>query len=232
MTAVRCGHPSPARPHRGGHDLRPARPALRCRGHATRIIDASRRARSSAFDAVWVRDHLLWKPHGMEGTDRTFIEPLAALTSIAAATSRIHLGTAVLIPLRWPLKLAQDLAAMSYLDGGRVIAGLGMGSIRRAGGRRVPQADASSSSPRWRRSSDGSGPRTTSPSRASSSSSRRDIEPKPPEPIPIWYGGTHPRRSTTRPPTARAGCRPDPDGDARGSAGPDRRAGGQGSPPP
>lgn len=93
-----------------------------------RIIGGSRRAEELGFDAVWVRDHLLWKPHGMEGTDRTFIEPLAALNSIGAVTERIILGTAVLIPLRWPLKLAQDLAAMSYLHGNRVIAGLGMGS--------------------------------------------------------------------------------------------------------
>lgn len=93
-----------------------------------RIIGGSRRAEQLGFDAVWVRDHLLWKPHGMEGTDRTFIEPLASLNSIGAVTERIILGTAVLIPLRWPLKLAQDLAAMSYLHGNRVIAGLGMGS--------------------------------------------------------------------------------------------------------
>jgi alkanesulfonate monooxygenase SsuD/methylene tetrahydromethanopterin reductase-like flavin-dependent oxidoreductase (luciferase family) len=93
-----------------------------------RIIGSSKLAEEIGFEAVWVRDHLLWKPHGMEGTNRTFIEPLAALNSIGAVTERIHLGTAVLIPLRWPLKLAQDLAAMSYLHGPRVIAGLGMGS--------------------------------------------------------------------------------------------------------
>ena len=27
------------------------------------------------FDSLWVRDHLVFHPHGMEGTDRTFIEP-------------------------------------------------------------------------------------------------------------------------------------------------------------
>ncbi len=69
--------------------------------HATanRIVAGSRRAEELGFDAVWVRDHLLWKPHGMEGTDRTFIEPLASLNSIGAVTERIYLGTAVPRPL-------------------------------------------------------------------------------------------------------------------------------------
>src|SRR6185437_16152169 len=93
-----------------------------------RIIGGAVRAEHAGFDAVWVRDHLLWEPHGMEGDDPTFVEPLAVLAAIASRTSRIFLGTAVLIPVRWPLKLAQDLASLSYLAGGRVVAGLGLGS--------------------------------------------------------------------------------------------------------
>lgn len=98
--------------------------------HVTRdrIIRMSRRAEELGLDSVWVRDHLLWRPHGMEGTDVTFVEPFTCLAAIGAVTSRITLGTGVVIPVRWPLKLAQNFASLSYLAGGRVIAGIGLGA--------------------------------------------------------------------------------------------------------
>lgn len=92
-----------------------------------RIVDQARRIETLGFDSVWVRDHLVWRPHGMEGTDNTFIEPLLSLAAISSVTERITLGTAVLIPIRWPLKLAQNLASLSFLAGPRVIAGVGLG---------------------------------------------------------------------------------------------------------
>lgn len=95
---------------------------------AERIIDGSRRLEAMGFDSVWVRDHLIWQPHGMEGTDRTFLDAFITLAAVAGATSRIELGTAVLIPIRWPLKVAQNFASLSYLSGRRVHAGFGLGS--------------------------------------------------------------------------------------------------------
>ena len=92
-----------------------------------RIVDHSQRIEELGYDSVWVRDHLVWHPHGMEGTDNTFVEPLLALAAIGAVTTKLAVGTGVLIPVRWPLKLAQDLASLSYLIGPRIIAGLGMG---------------------------------------------------------------------------------------------------------
>ena len=157
-----------------------------------RIVEGSRRAEELGFDAVWVRDHLLWKPHGMEGTDRTFIEPLASLNSIGAVTSRIFLGTAVLIPLRWPLKLAQDLAAMSYLHGPRVIAGLGMGSnhaeLAAAGFNREQRKLIFTEMAQIVR-------RVWSEDEVTFNGEFFQFEnvtltPKPEQPIPIWYGGT------------------------------------------
>lgn len=162
--------------------------------HATpdRIIGGSKLAEDLGFDAVWVRDHLLWKPHGMEGTNRTFIEPLASLNAIGAATERIHLGTAVLIPLRWPLKLAQDLAAMSYLHGPRVIAGLGMGSnhaeLAAAGFNREQRKLIFTEMAQivrrvWREDD-------VTFHGEFFQFENVTIEPKPRQPIPIWYGGT------------------------------------------
>ncbi len=162
--------------------------------HASRerIIGGSKRAEELGFDAVCVRDHLLWKPHGMEGTDRTFIEPLASLNSIGAVTSRIFLGTAVLIPLRWPLKLAQDLASMSYLHGPRVIAGLGMGSnhaeLAAAGFNREQRKLIFTEMAQIVR-------RVWSEDDVTFEGEFFQFEnvtltPKPSQPIPIWYGGT------------------------------------------
>lgn len=156
-----------------------------------RIVDGSVRAEEAGFDAVWVRDHLLWKPHGMEGTDRTFVEPLAALAAIASRTSRVQLGTAVLIPLRWPLKLAQDLASLSYLADGRVIAGMGLGSGAELPAVGFEKKDRKKIFVETVEICE----RVWSESGVSYDGARFwfedvDIEPKPRVPIPFWYGGT------------------------------------------
>lgn len=161
--------------------------------HATpeRIIAGSARVEELGFDALWVRDHLLWRPHGHEGSDITFVEPLAALAAIASVTSRIYLGTAVLIPLRWPLKLAQDLAALSYLSHGRVIAGLGTGHAHDelaaagfdANARKEILAETVEILRRiWSEDEvTHAGPRF--------GFERVRIAPKPVRPMPLWYGG-------------------------------------------
>jgi probable F420-dependent oxidoreductase len=159
-----------------------------------RIIRGSVLAEQAGFDAVWVRDHLLWTPHGMEGTNNTFVEPLACLAAIAAHTQRVQLGTAVLIPIRWPLKLAQDLASLSYLAGGRVIAGLGLGSGQNELGaagflrknRKPIFVETSEIMPLvW--GGDG-----VSYEGKMFQFEDVTISPKPVEPIPLWYGGTTP----------------------------------------
>ncbi|MCQ3804262.1 MAG: TIGR03619 family F420-dependent LLM class oxidoreductase [bacterium] len=92
------------------------------------LIDNAPVIEQMGFHSLWVRDHLVWKPHEMEGQDRTFLEPLLTLAALSAVTKKMMLGTAVLIPIRWPLKLAQNLATLSYLSEGRVMAGMGLGS--------------------------------------------------------------------------------------------------------
>lgn len=39
------------------------------------IIGLVRRAEELDVESLWVRDHLLWEPHGMEGTNTTSIDP-------------------------------------------------------------------------------------------------------------------------------------------------------------
>jgi len=157
----------------------------------SRLIDGSRMCEELGFDSVWVRDHLLWHPHGMERAGLKFVEPFITLAAIAAVTKKILLGTAVIIPVRWPLKLAQDLASLSYMAGGRVIAGVGLGSTPAelaAGGlngeQRVEILRETVEILRliWKENN---------ASYRGKIFSFEDItiEPKPVEPIPIFYGG-------------------------------------------
>ena len=93
------------------------------------LLAGARRAEALGFDSVWVRDHLVYEPHGeMEKPDRTFWEPLTTLTAVGAVTSRIRLGTAALIPFRHPLVLAQTVTTMTHLVGPRLVLGFGIGA--------------------------------------------------------------------------------------------------------
>ena len=95
-----------------------------------KLLQGARRAEALGFDSLWVRDHLVYEPHGeMERPDRTFYEALTTLTVVGAVTTRIGLGTAALIPFRHPLVLAQTVATMTHLVGPRLVLGLGVGAF-------------------------------------------------------------------------------------------------------
>src|SRR5258708_17052945 len=56
------------------------------------------------------------------------LDPIVTLSYVAAATSRIRLGTSVLImPFYTPVVLAKQLATLDVLSGGRLDVGLGLG---------------------------------------------------------------------------------------------------------
>lgn len=59
---------------------------------------------------------------------RSSLEPLLTLAALSSVTTKMMLGTAVLLPIRRPLKLSQNLVTLSLLPGGRVMAGMGLGS--------------------------------------------------------------------------------------------------------
>ncbi|HTJ70873.1 MAG TPA: LLM class flavin-dependent oxidoreductase [Actinospica sp.] len=71
------------------------------------------------FDSAWVRHRHL--QYGISS-------PVAVLAAATQRTSRIELGTAV-IPLGWenPLRLAEDLATVDILSGGRLNPGISVG---------------------------------------------------------------------------------------------------------
>ena len=94
------------------------------------LLRGARRAEELGFASVWVRDHLLFEPHGeFEAADRDFLEPLSVLSAVGTVTDTLILGTATLIPYRHPLVTAFTLASMSQMFGDRIIAGWGAGTF-------------------------------------------------------------------------------------------------------
>ncbi|MBG6185337.1 alkanesulfonate monooxygenase SsuD/methylene tetrahydromethanopterin reductase-like flavin-dependent oxidoreductase (luciferase family) [Arthrobacter sp. CAN_A214] len=93
----------------------PADPAA---GHEStlRVIELGERL---GFDSAWLRHRHL--QFGISS-------PIAVMAAASQRTSRIELGTAV-TPLGWenPLRLAEDLATVDLLAGGRINPGLSVG---------------------------------------------------------------------------------------------------------
>jgi len=83
------------------------------------IIDMAQNAERAGIDSVWVGDSLTAKPR---------LEPLTTLAALATTTSKVRLGTAVLLAsLRHPVQLAHTATTVDFISGGRLILGMGVG---------------------------------------------------------------------------------------------------------
>lgn len=94
-----------------------------------KCLEGSIKAEAYGFNSVWVRDHVVFTPHDMEGIDNTHIEGLLVLSAVASVTKKITMGTAMTICHRHPIHLAQSFAALSAISKGRVIMGMGLGGF-------------------------------------------------------------------------------------------------------
>jgi probable F420-dependent oxidoreductase len=92
------------------------------------LIAYAIKAEELGFDSVWVWDHIFL------GVDPPFpiIDSLTLLTAVAARTTRVKLGTGVLVlPLRNPVVLAKELSSLDSIAGGRLLLGLASGWYKR-----------------------------------------------------------------------------------------------------
>ncbi|GAA1162766.1 alkanesulfonate monooxygenase SsuD/methylene tetrahydromethanopterin reductase-like flavin-dependent oxidoreductase (luciferase family) [Kitasatospora gansuensis] len=112
--------PSPSQPLRklGFLTIGLFDPADPGRGHES-TLQLIELGEQLGFDGAWVRHRHL--QYGISS-------PVAVLAAASQRTRRIELGTAV-IPLGWenPLRLAEDLATVDILSGGRLNPGISVG---------------------------------------------------------------------------------------------------------
>ena len=88
------------------------------------------RAEEIGFDTVWVADELLWRPS--DRPPQGFWECVAMTGALAAATSRIKVGTWILSALhRNPGITAKAVETLDEVSGGRFVFGLGAGHAGR-----------------------------------------------------------------------------------------------------
>jgi probable F420-dependent oxidoreductase len=113
-------------------------------GSWDRVFDLARAADEAGIDRVVVSDHVVFGENldayaqpesgGVEGgrqptgPDGYWLEPVTVLTTVAAQTTRVRLGTYILLAaLRRPVVLAKQLATLDVLSRGRVDLGVGIG---------------------------------------------------------------------------------------------------------
>ncbi|MER5326034.1 LLM class flavin-dependent oxidoreductase [Streptosporangium roseum] len=83
------------------------------------------------FDLLMVSDHVAVTPDVAEQYPAPFYEPFTTLAWLAGITSRVRLGTTVLIvPYRHPLLIARMAANLNQLSGGRLVLGVASGWAR------------------------------------------------------------------------------------------------------
>jgi len=87
----------------------------------TRGLEIAQAAEALGFGNVWLAEHHF-------STYGYLSRPAQLATYIAAKTTRIRVGTAVIVvPLHHPLVIAEEIATLDLLSGGRLDVGLGRG---------------------------------------------------------------------------------------------------------
>ncbi len=107
------------------------------------MVGLAQYAESLGFESVWTFEHVMVPvdyqskyPYSKDGkmgvgSDASFLDPLIALTAVAAQTRHIRLGTGVnILPQTNPLLLAKQAASLDLLSGGRFMLGAGIGWLQ------------------------------------------------------------------------------------------------------
>ncbi len=106
------------------------------------LVRAAQRAEELGYDSVWTLERILWPinpqepyPAAPDGklpeVYQTVFDPIETLTFIAAHTTRVRLGTSVLVlGYHTPIELARRISTLDQLSKGRVALGVGVGWSR------------------------------------------------------------------------------------------------------
>src|SRR3989442_11705615 len=92
-------------------------------------------AEAAGFESLWTGEHVVLPdpqvPPSPAPPATPILDPAVALAFLAAHTRTIRLGTGIIIlPQRNPLVLAKQLASLDVLSKGRLIFGIGVGSLK------------------------------------------------------------------------------------------------------
>lgn len=105
-----------------------------------RMLELAVTAEEQGFESVWTFEHVVVPvdyaskyPYSGDGKmgatpETSFVDPLIALSAIAARTRRVRLATGVnILPQANPLLLAKQAASLDLVSGGRFMLGVGIG---------------------------------------------------------------------------------------------------------
>jgi probable F420-dependent oxidoreductase len=98
---------------------------------AHEVVGLGVQAEQLGFDSVWVNHHILNVGYVRDRLGSApYQDALVMLTWLASQTSHVNLGTSVLVmPYLHPMVLAKELATLDQLSGGRLVIGVGVGSL-------------------------------------------------------------------------------------------------------
>ena len=159
------------------------------------IRRAAIQAEELGFADVWSSEHIIIPKGAPYPPSALFYDPVLTLTWAAAYTSRVGLGTSVLVlPMRHPLPLAKELATLQNLSEGRLILGAGVGWLEaefaalgmpfRDRARRMDEGIA------MMRAVWSEDPVTFHARHIPAALEEMRMLPQPLKPIPIWIGGS------------------------------------------
>ncbi|MET9505494.1 LLM class flavin-dependent oxidoreductase [Streptomyces sp. NPDC006622] len=95
------------------------------------LRDWARVVEGLGFDLLMVSDHVAVTADVAERYPAPFYEPFTTLSWLAGVTTRVRLGTTVLVlPYRHPLLVARMATNLHQLSGGRLVLGVGVGWAR------------------------------------------------------------------------------------------------------
>src|SRR5919205_4305991 len=97
------------------------------------VLTTAGQAETLGFDSIWLAERHFSPPGSAALVPSIGSAPLLLATAIAMRTSRLRIGTAVLLlPLGHPVRLAEEVATLDQLSRGRLDLGIGRSSFPRA----------------------------------------------------------------------------------------------------